>query len=196
MNDNMKRILINLVFLLPILSASVSGQIYNIKDYGAVADTTQLATEAIQRTIDECAANGGGTVWVPAGDYLCTTVFLKDNVTLHLDAGATLYASRKENDYLVHRKVSAADNDDAEMLVGAVNASNVAITGTGTLNCRAERVGYRRNPQLAVTDSITGREIANAIKYGADYQSKFKKVPPFLGTVSFTNCTHVHIQDI
>lgn len=185
----MKQILFTLLFLLPVY---VSGQVFNIKDYGAIADTTQLSTSSIQQAIDECSAHGGGTVWIPAGDYLCTTVFLKDNVTLHLDAGATLYASRKVSDY-AH---SAADNDFVEMLIGAVNARNISITGTGTLNCRAERIGFRRAPQLAVTDSVTGREIANAAKYGADYQSKFKKVPPFPGAINLTNCTNVHIRDI
>lgn len=191
----MKKLLTNLVLLFPLLS--ISAQVYNVKDYGAVADTTRLSTTAIQNAIDACSSQGGGTVWIPAGDYLCTTVFLKDNVTLHLDAGSTLYASRKVSDYAeLRRKVGAADNDYVEILVGAVNARNISVTGKGTLNCRAERIGFRREPQLAITDSVTGREIANAAKYGADYQSKFKKVPPFPGAINFTGCTNVHIRDI
>lgn len=191
----MKKLLTHLILLLPALS--VSAQVYNVKDYGAVADTTRLSTVAIQNAIDDCSTHGGGTVWIPAGNYLCTTVFLKDNVTLHLDVGSTLYASRKVSDYAsLRRKVSAADNDYVEILVGAVNARNIAVTGKGTLNCRAERTGFRREPQLAITDSVTGREIANAAKYGADYQSKFKKVPPFPGAINFRGCTNVHIRDI
>ena len=34
------------------------GTDYDIRDYGAVSDTSQLSTEAIQRAIDDCAKNG------------------------------------------------------------------------------------------------------------------------------------------
>lgn len=191
----MKQFIFSLLFLLPAWLASAG--IYNITDYGAVSDTTRLSSPAIQQAIDECAARGGGTVWVPAGDYLCTSIFLKDNVTLHLDAGSTLYASRRASDYAnLHQQVGAADHSEAEILVGAVNARNISITGKGRLHCRAERIAYRREPQTEVTDSVTGREIANAIHYGADYRSKFRKVPPCPGAINFTGCTNVHIDGI
>ena len=65
--------------------------IYNVLDYGAVADTSVLSTTAIQKAIDECAKNGGGTVCVPSGDYLTASLLLKNNVNLRLEGGATLY---------------------------------------------------------------------------------------------------------
>lgn len=177
--------------------ASNTDSVYNILDYGAVRDTTFLSTKAIQKAIDECAENGGGTVWVPAGNYLSSTIMLQSHVCLHLDVGATIYASRRRDDYKnIARETGAADNAEAEILIGALNAEDVAITGRGTLNCRARRIGFRREPQTIITDSVTGREIANAIQYGADYQSKFKKVPPCPGAINFTNCTNVHIRDV
>lgn len=182
-------------FVLPL--AAVHPQVYNVLDYGARRDTTVLSTRAIQKAIDACAASGGGTVLVPAGNYLCATVLLKSHVRLHLDAGATIYASQRASDYKnLARETGAADNAEAEMLIGALNAEDIALTGQGTLNCRARRTGYRREPQTAVTDSVTGREIANAIRYGADYRSKFRKVPPCPGAVNFTNCKNIHISDI
>ncbi len=183
---------LSLLFALP-----ARGQMYDVKKYGAVSDTTRLSTAAIQRAIDACNAQGGGTVWVPAGHYLCTTLFLKDNVTLHLDAGATIYASRRVEDYGKMRfSVGATDNDYVETLLKAVGVKNIAVTGKGTLHCRAERVGYLREPQEGVPDSVTGREIANAVKYGADYRSKYRKVPPFTGAIHFEDCSDVHINDI
>lgn len=170
---------------------------YNVRDYGAVADTTRLSTTAFQQAVDDCHAHGGGTVVVPAGSYLCTTVMLKDNVTLHLEAGATVYASRRVADYAgLGHTVGAADTEAAYMLVGAVNAKNIALTGRGMLHGRAVREGFRRKPQTAVKDSVTGREIANAIRYGADYQSKFRKVPPYTGAVNFTGCENVLISGV
>lgn len=180
-----------------LMPAVASAQTYNVMDYGAVADTTQLSTQAIQHAIDDCSAHGGGTVSVPAGNYLCTTVMLKDNVNLRLEAGATIYASRKISDYAgLGHKVGAADTEAAYMLVGALNVKNISLTGLGTLNGRAVREGFRRKPQTAVTDSVTGREIANAIRYGVDYQSKWRKVAPYTGAVNFTGCTNVHISGV
>lgn len=46
---------------------------FNIRDYGAVGDGIQLDSPAIQRAVDACAAAGGGTVFIPAGKYLCGT---------------------------------------------------------------------------------------------------------------------------
>jgi Ca2+-binding RTX toxin-like protein len=61
---------------------------YNVKDYGAIGDSAADDTQAIQAAIDAAAAAGGGTVFVPAGDYRLTTqgagtvLVLKDNVVL------------------------------------------------------------------------------------------------------------------
>lgn len=165
--------------------------VYNVLDYGAVADTSVLSTAAIQKAIDECTKNGGGTVCVPSGEYLTTSLLLKNNVNLRLEGGAVLYASRKQSDY---RK--ASDGSALEVVLWARDAQNISVSGTGRIHCRAVRVQYRREPQLVVADSVTGREIANAIKYGVDYQTKYRKVPPCPSAINFINCTNVHINDI
>lgn len=178
-------------------SDSIYAQIVNVKDFGAVNDTTVLSTEAFNKAVEKCVSMGGGTVLVPSGNYLCTTILLKDNVNLYLESGATIYASRKVSDYKNHTRMSgAADTDGVETLVFARNSRNVSVTGGGVLNCRAERKGYIREPQTEITDSVTGREIANAIKYGADYRSKFRKVPPFTGALSMVDCENVRIEGI
>lgn len=73
--------------------------VHSITDYGAVSDTTQLSTEAVQRAIDACSAAGGGTVTVPSGSYKIGSIFLKSNVTLNLENGSTLYGSTDISDY-------------------------------------------------------------------------------------------------
>ena len=72
--------------------ASVS-QPYNIRAYGAAGDGKSLDTPAINRAIDAAYAAGGGTVYFPAGTYLSATIRLRSNITLHLDAGATIVAA-------------------------------------------------------------------------------------------------------
>jgi polygalacturonase len=191
----MQKVLKIVILLCSVISATA--QNYDIKEFGAVADTTKLSTEAIQRAIDSCADNGGGTVVIPAGKYLATTIYLKDNVNLYLSPGSIIYASRKESDYQQYTfKNGAADMSTATALVAAFNANNISITGTGELNCRAERESFRREPQVKLNDSITGREIENAIKYGADYQSKYRKVPPCPGAICLIGCHEVTLRDI
>ena len=72
---------------------------YNIINYGAVSDTTQLSTVAIQRAIDDCSANQGGRVIIPAGNYKTGTIILRSNVHLFFETGAVLYGSTNLKDY-------------------------------------------------------------------------------------------------
>lgn len=194
----MKRILLTLLAVYTLINVCAENRlVYNVKDYGAIADTAFLSTTAIQKAIDDCAKNGGGVVWIPNGDYLTTSLVMKSNVNLHLDGGAILYASRNVDDYKNHKiKIGASDESVVEVLLIALNQKNISVTGTGKLHCQAVRKQFRREPQLAVTDSVTGREIDNAIRYGADYRTKYRKVPPCPGAINFTGCTNVHIKDI
>jgi len=57
---------------------------FNITSYGAVADGTTDATDALRKAIDACNKAGGGRVVVPAGTFLTGAVHLKSNVNLYL----------------------------------------------------------------------------------------------------------------
>lgn len=67
--------------------------ILNVKAHGAVGDGASLDTPAINRAIEAAEARGGGTVFFPAGQYLCYSIRLKSNVTLYLDQGAVIIAA-------------------------------------------------------------------------------------------------------
>jgi glycerophosphoryl diester phosphodiesterase len=54
--------------------------IYNIKDFGAAGDGIALDSKAINKAIQAAADNGGGTVFIPAGNYLCGSIRLKNNI--------------------------------------------------------------------------------------------------------------------
>src|SRR5688572_16041994 len=54
-------------------------RIYNVRDYGAKGDGKTLDTAAIQSAIDKCFHEKGGTVLIPAGDFICGTLELKSN---------------------------------------------------------------------------------------------------------------------
>ncbi|HEV2499966.1 MAG TPA: glycosyl hydrolase family 28-related protein, partial [Terriglobia bacterium] len=73
-------------------AAAVSG-FYDVRTFGATGDGRTLDTPAINKAIEAAAGAGGGTVWFPAGTYLCYSIHLKSNVTLYLDHGATILAA-------------------------------------------------------------------------------------------------------
>ncbi len=65
---------------------------YNIRDFGATGDGLTIDSDAINRAIDAAAHNGGGTVYFPAGFYLCYSIRLKSGITLYLDQGSWIIA--------------------------------------------------------------------------------------------------------
>ena len=96
--------------------------LFDVKAFGARGLRSENATGACQAAIDACTAAGGGTVRVPPGDYSVGTIQLKDNVTLHLDAGATLFMIQDTTQFPRGRRA----------MVFAENAANISVTGRGS----------------------------------------------------------------
>jgi len=66
--------------------------IHDVRSFGATGDGKTIDSPAINRAIEEIATAGGGTLYFPAGTYLCASIRLKSSVSLYLDAGATILA--------------------------------------------------------------------------------------------------------
>lgn len=110
---------------------------YNIKESGASGDGKTLETAAIQESIDEAFAAGGGTVEIPPGTYLTGTLILKDNVNLHIQSGAELLGSPDYEDYIeiIHKFESRTNGLYAKyFMIFAEDAKNISITGHGIIN--------------------------------------------------------------
>lgn len=127
---------------------------FNILDYGAVADGKTLNTQAIQNAIDACHCAGGGRVVIPSGIFKTGTVWLKSGVELHLEINATLLASDNMDDYNPLDAYEQNFSVPFEYWVGkhliiAHEVENVAITGLGTVdgNCYAFVDDDFNNPQ-------------------------------------------------
>lgn len=131
----MKKIILSLFALVATIAKAAD---YNIVNYGAVNDTTQLSTAAVQKAIDACSAAGGGRVVVPTGNYKIGTIILKSNVHMHLEQGATLYGSTDLKDYLPMKTdyVSLRTQTETIQLIFADKATNVVIDGFGTIDGR------------------------------------------------------------
>ena len=132
--------------------ASVAGaeiakpKTFNIKSYGAVGDGETMDTEAIQKTIDTCHAAGGGTVWVPAGDYVTGTIHLKSNITLSLDYGASLLGSQNWADYPTDG-LRGAREGQSECLLYAEDATHIRLEGLGVIDGRGTPEAFpKRRP--------------------------------------------------
>lgn len=111
----------------------------NILDHGAVPDGETLNTGAIQSAVDICAREGG-SVYIPKGDFVTGTIYFKDNVTIYIEAGATILGSADINDY-------PKNNPDykfygqtwvKQSLFYAENCTNVTIEGRGTIDGQGE----------------------------------------------------------
>ncbi len=167
----------------------------NVMDFGAQSDTLRLSSDAFQQAIDYCSEHGGGTVTVPAGAYLCASILMKDKVKLVLQEDATVYASRRCEDYKGTFQRGALDMPDAHFLIGAIGIKDFAIEGPGQLHCRAQRYSYQREPFTALNDSITGREVQNAALSGADYRTKWRKVAPNTSALYLIDCKDFYLKD-
>ncbi|MCC7236501.1 MAG: glycoside hydrolase family 28 protein [Bryobacterales bacterium] len=108
----------------------------NIRDFGAAGDGRRLDTAAIQKTIDACAAKGGGTVLFPPGRYVSGTLFLKSRVTLLLESGAVLEGSRNLADYpvTVQKIRSFTDIYTNKSLIYAEDCEDIGIEGRGVID--------------------------------------------------------------
>lgn len=108
----------------------------DMKQAGAVTDGTTVNTRLINSTIERLAGEGGGTLFFPAGRYLTGPIRLKSNITLELEAGATLLFSTNFDDYLPFVEVR---HEGVMMksfcpLIYATDAENITIKGEGTLD--------------------------------------------------------------
>jgi hypothetical protein len=109
----------------------------SIRDYGAKGDGVTLDTGAIQAAIDACTNIGGGTVYLPPGEFLSGTITLKDNVTLHVGPGARLLGSTSLADYpRLERPGGTIDYIEylEYCLINAYRAHHIALTGEGCVD--------------------------------------------------------------
>lgn len=115
-------------------AANAGVRIIDAAARGAASDGKKLATAAINRAIDECSAAGGGVVYLAPGVYLSGTVVLKNNVTLYLEAGATLLGSKNLEDYAKQPGPPVKGDANQKHLVYARDAVNVGLAGPGRID--------------------------------------------------------------
>lgn len=149
---------------------------YHVKDFGASGDGKQLDSVYIQKAIDTCAEQGGGTVLISPGTYLCGTMHLKSHVHVLIEKGAVVLGSENMADFDPYEEdpsnCTYQDRSHSyfhHSLFHADGVSDIALSGFGTIDMQSV---------WEVTDTETNRW-CRACKI-----------------VAFKNCTNVKIRDL
>jgi polygalacturonase len=168
--------------------ANILSKDFLITEYGAVEG--QNSTNAIQNAVDKCYATGGGRVIIPPGLYISGVVFLKSNVTIHLENGAILKGSTDLGDYLY-------ENSKYGMFY-AEDACNISFTGQGTIDASGT---YFYDP---TKNHLWDEFDRTVIRQKNDYmpEGKFFTDGPIKRTgapgmtLVFFHCTKISLRDI
>lgn len=172
-------------------------RICSIADFGAIGDGKTMNTDVFRNAIASCAQAGGGKVIVPTGIYLTGPIKLESNIELHVERDATILFSPYPKDYLpvVFSRFEGIEYYNYSPPIYANGATNVAITGTGTLNGQGSirwwKIMAKANKfinglyamgddNIPVSDRVFGDEIKGLR-------------PAFIECV---NCHHVLIENI
>ncbi|RXK61668.1 glycoside hydrolase [Lacibacter luteus] len=174
-------------------------KIYNVRDFGAKGDGKTLNTKSIQAAIDQCYADKGGTVLIPAGDFLSGTLELKSNVTLHIAASGKLLGSPKREDYTAGKGVPSGNGNIVFLF--AVNAHHLSIEGKGTIdgnglafyNGKGDNTGPGQNgvggnfdrPHLAIFFQCSNLRMDDVFCTASAYHC-----------FRILSCKHVHIDGV
>ena len=114
--------------------------IYDVKKQGAAGDGKTDDTAVIQKGIDTCFQNGGGSVILSDGIYVSGTLYLKSNVRLHITESAVLLASGEIEKYGTNTHYNRYRNepDMDRCFLYAQDQENITLTGGGMILGNAE----------------------------------------------------------
>ena len=164
----------------------------DVTKYGGVGDGTTDNTAAFAAAIADCSSKGGGRVVVPAGTFFTGPIDVVSNINLYVATGATIKFSTDATKYLPVVEVSWESSllFNYHPLIFAHDATNVAITGGGTIDGNATSsdwyawAGKQNADQTNLrTQNANGVAIEQRI-YGTGHYLR-----PSL--IQFMNCTNV-----
>src|SRR5438309_1350913 len=161
--------------------------VFNVTDYGATGRKADDARPAIQKAIDACAAAGGGTVHLPPGQYTSGTLYLRSHVRLHIEAGATLFASNDVKDF--DRK----EPNHSALLYGE-DIENITIEGRGTVDGQAKYDWREDDHEQGFSHKRLMRSLGRPIIRSFPKDFPRRTLYPFL--VWLLRCKDVHIAGL
>ena len=133
----------------------------NVKDFGAKGDGRNDDTKYIQAAILACPKDS--RVLIPRGVYLCTSLFLKSDISIEIEKNAEIKASTKREEYVKLPSVIESYDEEKEYILGTwegnplpmfaaiimgVNVSNVILYGEGVINGNASKDDWWHQPKV------------------------------------------------
>jgi polygalacturonase len=160
-----------------------------VRDFGAKGDGRTKDTVAVQRALNACVSAGGGTVVVPAGNYLIGSVVLGSNTTLKLEARANLSGSPDIDDYpLVRVRWEGEFTQGHRALISSEKADHVTITGPGSIFGPPINVSSLRRPRGPVLIELANGTNVDLENFTTQYQQLWSIHPLF--------CQNLHIRNL
>jgi polygalacturonase len=137
----------------------------DVRNNGAHGDGVRPDTDAINRAIHKVSSRGGGTVYLPAGTYLCGSIQLLSHVRFYLERGAVLKAIATNTAY----DEAEPNPHDAfqdfghshwkNSLIWAIGESNIAIEGGGLVDGQALTADSRKR----IADKAIGLKLCRGV---------------------------------
>lgn len=158
----------------------------DVHAYGAIGDGKTKDTVAIQKAIDDCTGTGGTVKLAGAPVFVSGPLDLKSSLTLYVEAGTTLAASSDHDDF---PEIMQFGEVNRKAFITATNASNITISGGGTIDGRGESwwpnraPGYTR-PRLIVFDHCKHVVMENIT---AENSAMWQIVPYYSDDLVFRN---------
>ena len=143
---------------LPSGGGSGSSIYFNVKDYGAAGDGTTDDTNSIQNAMD-AAHIDGGTVYIPAGTYLTSTITAYKDVSILGDnkAASILKASPGTTDVIYYSDTTTQDpNSNVTYLRANFDKFQIDCNNTGANGISIIRAPTGHIDGVAVYNCATG----------------------------------------
>jgi polygalacturonase len=164
-------------------------QVLNVLDFGAKGDGETKNTAAIQKALDACAENGGGTVLIPEGVYLSGSLTLHGNTTLQLAPRANLVGSPDIADYpLENVRWEGEFREGHRALISASNTTNITLSG-GAILGPPLTLSKLRMPRGPVLIEFTGCTNVLLENFTTQYQQLWTIHPLFCKNFTARNLT-------
>jgi hypothetical protein len=112
--------------------ASARDTFFNVLSYGAHRDGSASSTDAFRLAIEAAHKAGGGTVYVPPGNYITGPIQMVSNLTLFFDAGAVVRFPATVLPFTPGRQ-QGVETPTPIPLIGGHDLENVAVIGRGVL---------------------------------------------------------------
>lgn len=130
----MKQLLLT-IYCLSIFLCS-NAKTINLNLFGGKADGKTSNTEIIKKAIQKLTADGGGTLYFPAGTYLTGPIKLESNITIDIESGATILFSGEYEEYtpFVEMRYEGVVMKSFCPLFYASEKENITIKGRGKID--------------------------------------------------------------